>query len=187
VQQPKATVIVGILEEHLEELAYLWGQRRSALRSPEYTLRELHDLEERIEARVHGLLAGREHTVPLLEDGLSQDDPLVVFAAAYTFLRMGNDLGAHKVTDAFFQATRRLLDGIREALCHGPIDNVLSSLQRALATASAGTAAAAAEILAFHSRLDPRSERLQELLKDANPGVRRAAWRIVAFLGSSSQ
>ena len=70
-----------ILEEHLEELAFLWGQRQAALRHPEHTLRSFSGLEERIEAHLHGLLAVGDQANPLLEEKLTCDDELVVFAA----------------------------------------------------------------------------------------------------------
>jgi hypothetical protein len=35
------TLILDILEEHYEELEFLWGQRRAALRAPSYGNREL--------------------------------------------------------------------------------------------------------------------------------------------------
>ena len=50
-----------LVEEHFEELAFLWGQRRGALRSPRFMPRDLDRLEKRIEAHLQGLLiAGDE-------------------------------------------------------------------------------------------------------------------------------
>ena len=42
---PRATFIPDILEEHLEELAFLWSQRQTALRDPRYTIHELTHLD----------------------------------------------------------------------------------------------------------------------------------------------
>ena len=50
---PTATFIPDILEEHLEELAFLWGQRQTAVRDPRYTTREFTHLEERITAHLN--------------------------------------------------------------------------------------------------------------------------------------
>lgn len=110
------------------------------------------------------------------------------FVAAYTLLCMNSDLGAQKVTDAFKQANGKQLDGICEALCHGPIDKVLNSLERALASARPRTALAATEVLTFHSRFDrPNMERLAEFMRDENPEVRRSAWRSLVVLDSVSK
>jgi len=178
----KLKVIPDILEEHFEELAFLWGQRQEALYSPEYTLPELLELEERIEAHVQGLLVGAEHTIPFVDDGLSQDEPLEVFAASYTLLRLNIDSAARQVMDAFFQAEGPQLEGIREALCHGPIDMVMGRLHEAVTSAPAPIAAAAAEALAFHGKLDPAIPRLAKFFQDKNAKVRRAAWRLIMLV-----
>lgn len=180
----KLKVIPDILEEHFEELAFLWGQRQEALYSPEYTLPELLDLEERIEAHVQGLLIGTENTIPFVEDGLSQDEPLEVFAAAYTLLRLNIDSAARQVMDAFLQAEGPQLDGIREALSHGPIDMVMTLLREAVTSAPAPIAAAAAEALAFHRELDPAFDRLAEFSQDKDAQVRRAALRLTMLVSA---
>lgn len=180
----KLKVIPDILEEHFEELAFLWGQRQEALYSPEYTLPELLELEERIEAHVQGLLVGAENTIPFVEDGLSQDEPLEVFAAAYTLLRLNIDSAARQVMDVFMQAEGPQLDGIREALCHGPIDMVMARLHEAVTSAAAPIAAAAAEALAFHGKLDPAIPRLVEFSQDKDAQVRRAAWRLIMLIST---
>jgi hypothetical protein len=67
VTSPKLTFIPDILEEHYEELQYLWGHRQVALRSPRHVLRHLTEFEERMEAHVQGLLIAVEAMVPLVE------------------------------------------------------------------------------------------------------------------------
>ena len=185
--EPKTRVIVNILEEHFEELEFLWGQRQAALRSPEYTARELAELEERIEAHVQGLLVGGDATSPLVEEGLTADDPLVAFAAAYTLLRLNREAAAERVIQALLQADGPQLKGVRHALCHGPIELVLDQLRQAVDRTSAPVAVSAAEALAFHHELDAETGRLDDFLKDDNADVRQAAWRIVALLDSRWQ
>jgi len=183
----KLKVIPDILEEHFEELAFLWGQRQEALYSPEYTLPELLELEERIEAHVQGLLVGAENTIPFVEDGLSQDEPLEVFAASYTLLRLNIDPAARQVKDAFFQAEGPQLGGIREALCNGPIDMVMGQLRETVTSAPAPIAAAAAEALAFHGKLDPATAQLAKFSQDKSAQVRRAAWRLIMLVPAPGQ
>src|SRR6266487_51755 len=50
-----ATFTLDTLEELLEELAFSWRQRGTALRDPDYTVRELNDLEHRITALLDAL------------------------------------------------------------------------------------------------------------------------------------
>ena len=61
--------IPDIAEEHYEELQFLWTQRRNALRSSAYTMREMGMLEERIEAQTQGLLVLGDHLLELVSPG----------------------------------------------------------------------------------------------------------------------
>jgi uncharacterized protein (TIGR02270 family) len=184
--KPRAQFISDILEEHYEELEFLWGQRQSALRSPAYTSRTLLDLEERIEAHLQGLLIGGEQTVALVGPGLSDDDSTLAFAAAYTLLRLDSESAVQQVMDVFMGAKGGQLDGIRQALCYGPIDMIIGQLRESFATSPALIAVATAEALAFHRQFDPKVPRLGKLLRDENQNVRQAAWQVVAILGSTS-
>ena len=69
-----ARYIPELLEIHAEQLEYLWGQRRTALTSPEYTLRDFVDLNGRIEAHVQGLLAVPQALPELLCPLIESDD-----------------------------------------------------------------------------------------------------------------
>src|SRR5438093_13327929 len=99
-----ATYIRDILEEHVEELAFLWGQRRTALRSPRYTVRAFFHLEERIAAHLQGVLAVGGEALPLLEDTLRDGDSLAAFAAGYALLHHENHTATARVLDAFTHA-----------------------------------------------------------------------------------
>src|SRR5437879_3769442 len=82
---PALTYIPDILEEHLEELGFLWGLRRTALRSPLYSPRAFTYLEERIVGHLDGILADGApafHTEfqgspPDIQRFLRDDDPAV--------------------------------------------------------------------------------------------------------------
>lgn len=180
---PKLTVIPDILEEHLEEAAFLWGQRAVALQSPIYSPATFRRLEERIEAHVQGLLTSGEEAIPIVKDGLVAEEAPTSFAAAYTLLRLKIPHAAAIVAEAFGQAQEGQLDGIRQALCHGPIDLVLEDVRKAAMTAPPPIAVAAIEALAFHSRLGVEAKRLEQFFGDENPEVRRAAWKINGQIG----
>ncbi len=170
---PKATFIPDILEEHFEELAFLWGQRRAALRSPAYTLKKVRELEERIEAHVQGVLVPPpEHVRALHEPALSGDDGLAAFAAGYALLRMGN---ADRVVEAWLAATGDCLAGLTEALAHGfPSSRVVSlPCERP----------AAVEVLAFHGVQRLELRQLETWLGAEDRETRRAAWRAAALAG----
>jgi uncharacterized protein (TIGR02270 family) len=50
-----ARIVPDIVEQHAEEAAFLWSLRDAATDQPHITLRDLADLEERIEAHLDGL------------------------------------------------------------------------------------------------------------------------------------
>src|SRR6476659_7168319 len=84
----KPSYIPEILEEHYEELQFLWRIRTSALRSPRFTRPQLAKFEERIEAHVQGMLVVGESMRDLVEPGLAEADPTFAFVAALELLRL---------------------------------------------------------------------------------------------------
>jgi uncharacterized protein (TIGR02270 family) len=79
-----------LIGEHVQEAAFLWLERDHAVRAPNYRLRQLADLDERIEAHIDGLRVagegGRAHAEAAVESGLPED----VFPAAVLALEGGN-------------------------------------------------------------------------------------------------
>lgn len=179
------TFIPDIAEEHYEELQFLWTQRRNALHSSAYTLREMGMLEERIEAHTQGLLVLGDHLLELVEPGLAGDDEMPAFASAYALLRLGTAVAIERVRDAFLAAEGKRLDGIRDALAHGPAQPLIPLLQSLFTSAPLPLAAAAGEVLAFHRALSLTSEQLVPFLRDEHPAVRLGGWRIAAYCAAA--
>ena len=177
----RTNVISAILGQHLEEFLSLCGQHQHALQSPDYRAADLEPLEKRIAAHLDGILVAGEAAMPLLEEGLAGEEPQVAFAAAYILLRMGPET-SQRVLEAFLQAKEGQMEGIGRALCHSPVDPMMKSLRQAIADSPAPVAVAAAEVLAFHRKLDRSTKRLDMLLHDENPAVRCRAWRVMAML-----
>ena len=178
----RATLIADILVEHLEELEYLWGQRRAALDDPGYTPRELAHLEERIEAHVQGLLVAGEGLLPLVREGLGSDDATVVFASAYPLLRLKPARRRRARPGGFLTAKEGQLRGLTEALSHGPIGPILPRVAEATASAPPPVAVAAAEVLAFAAPASLKPDVFLRLLMHEDPSVRGHAWRVAARL-----
>lgn len=184
---PRATYIRDLLEEHFEELEFLLGQRRTALRSPDWTPRTLADLDERIEGHVQGLLVAEDAVAPLLAGRLAEDDPSIVRAAAYALLYSGAPAAGELVVDALVKATAEKLETLRDALCWGPIEGIAKRLEEAARTAPAPIAAAAVEALAAHGRANPVPERLDEFLAHDCALVRQIGCRLIAILEAPPQ
>ena len=179
-----STYIPDILEEHLEELEFLWGQRQNALRDPDYTLKAFWDLEERIEAHLQGVLVPGDSPMPLLEEGLRAEDSLAVFAAAYSLLRKNAERATSLVLDHFPDSNGERLAGLREALSYAPADRTQKDIEPYQRSENVARAAAATEILAFHSALRDRED-IKKFLGDPDANVRECGWRLVGYLGLS--
>jgi uncharacterized protein (TIGR02270 family) len=76
------SIIPHIVEQHLEEAAFLWSQRCRAVEAPHYTLDNLCRLDERVEAHIDGLRVAGDAGWEMCEAALEEDDPGLVFAAA---------------------------------------------------------------------------------------------------------
>jgi uncharacterized protein (TIGR02270 family) len=76
-------VIPAILDRHAEEAAFLWLLRDRAAVAPQFTLRTLAELDQRVEAHLDGLrVAGRAGWDRCWEEFLAHPEPGETFAAA---------------------------------------------------------------------------------------------------------
>jgi len=170
-----------LVEEHFEELAFLWGQRRGALASPRYFPRDLDRLEKRIEAHLQGLLIAGDELGEFVRPGLEGDDADEAFAAGFGLLRSRIPGAPDKVWEAFASARGPAADGLAEAFAHGPADTLLSRLEDEARSAPPDRSVAAAEALALRGRLRPDSRAQERWLAAEEPSVRRKAWRIASL------
>src|SRR2546426_10550881 len=180
---PRATFIPDILEEHVEELAFLWEQRQTAVRDPRYTTREFTHLEERITAHLQGVLAVGEVALPLLEDTLSGEDPFLIFAAAYALLHAKNETATARVRDSFGHAQGPVLAALQDALAQAPFNPGIAPFRELFPGRPAPVGAAAGTILAFHSVLEPTIPQIERLLRHEDALVRQSGWHLVGYLG----
>jgi uncharacterized protein (TIGR02270 family) len=181
---PKVVLLRDVLEEHFEELQFLWGLRRDSLRSPELTLPKVRRIESRMEAHADGLLLARGELPALVGEGLSSDDPLVSFAAGYVLLRSGVPGAAASVVEAFRRSAGGCREGLCDALAHGDIREVSGELADCMKSGDAGLAVSAATALALQR--PPGAPDLQDsrFREDADAAVRAAGWRLVPLLPS---
>lgn len=177
------TFIPDILHEHVEELGFLWSQRRGDLRSPHRTGRSLRELEERIRGRLHGVLVSAGRGLTLLEAALESDDPELVFGAAFSLLHLGSEPLANRVLEAFARAGGEGLVALRDALANAPATpDLLHRAWSLLDSQSAPIAAAMSVALAFHGALTLTPAQVGCFLSDADAGVRSEGWRLVSYL-----
>ncbi|HET9985773.1 MAG TPA: hypothetical protein VFQ38_19400 [Longimicrobiales bacterium] len=172
-----------VLEEHLEELGFLWGRRAGALRSAEETPRTLRRLDERIQAHLQGVLAVGERGLDLIAAGLDSDDPLAVFSSAFSLLHLRRADLAHRVVAALAAAQGPALGALRDALAHAPNPDATERLGPLLDAPAGAIAVAAAEALAFRGVLRLSTDQIGRFLADPDPAVRVAGWRLAGYLG----
>jgi uncharacterized protein (TIGR02270 family) len=111
---PPRLVRWDILEECLDEAAFLWSQWERALTSPDYTLPEVAYLEERLLARLDPLvLGGAPASKRLLQPSLESEEPERLGAAALALL-MGD--GTEHV-ELLLELLQRGTEPQRAALC----------------------------------------------------------------------
>ena len=119
-----------IVEEHLDEAAFLWTQWEHALLSPRYTLAEVADgPEERLRAHVDGLVVGGELVVErLLIPALTHDEPEYRFAAASALLASGERDRRAAVLDALAAASGPALAALGRAFALHPSSETTQAL-----------------------------------------------------------
>lgn len=169
--------IPELLNIHLEELEFLWGQRRIALHSPDYFLRDFLHLNERLEAHIQGLLAVpsalTDLLLPQLQAAESRDS---VFAAACPLLRLANSAVTEQVIHYFLQADVTIIPGFRDAFSYAPAGLYVNALKQILKEGEPLQAAYAATALANLRSLDAANTALNSLLSHKNPLISAAAW-----------
>jgi uncharacterized protein (TIGR02270 family) len=146
-------------------------------------MREFSALEQRIETHVEELLAAGIELLPVLEEGLTSEDPAASFAAAYALLRLENETATLAVIQAFSGARDQQMLGLRQALALARMEQILPSMPFLFFSSATPTVAAAADILACHGALPPPGVTIETLLEYQDPNVRETGWRVVANAG----
>lgn len=80
-------IILDVIEEHAEEAAFLWQQRESAVRAPDFDLSDIVDADERLEAHLDGLRIGGDKSFEISKD-LGWDLPGEYFTAMTIAIRI---------------------------------------------------------------------------------------------------
>lgn len=171
------SILPPIVNVHFSELQALWEQRSHAVRNPDYFVKDLADLDERIEAHADGLVVALQRGNSMFVEALGAGEPYAVFAAAYPLLQTESPDDAALVLHAFRSAEGAALLGFRDAFCHAPTRHTLSGLRGIAAGDALAAAAIANECLVFHGQAGCAASRWLELVQHEDPTVRSACWR----------
>ena len=173
--------MMDILEEHLEELAWLWPLRQTMLASGEHDLVALGRVERRIAAHADALVLAGEIAMPLLEQAIEGDEGSAA-AAAHVLLSMRRPDASELVLKALPAAAGPARTGLRVGMRAGPKDILTEELTRLAREAAPAIAVIAADVLAFRGAPPPSPERIVDFIQDQDPEVRCTGWRLVGLV-----
>ena len=88
-----------VVEQHAEDAAFLWLLRDDAVHAPNYNLKDLSDLDERVEANIDGLRVAGDVGWEYCEKGLEIEEPGEVFAAGVIAFEGTDESRIQKVID----------------------------------------------------------------------------------------
>ncbi len=178
----RTPVMLDVLNEHFEELDFLWEQRESVIFAPDWNLLELAELEERAEAHLDGLRIGAGHSVEIARPALAAEERGATIAAALTLMAMDPPDQEAEVVLAMAEAASPMArNGIRIGLRHSDVSRVADRLTQMASMGEAAVRAAAVDVLAFHGL--PAPPRLAELMSAPDAEIRRRCYRAAARFG----
>lgn len=176
-----APMLLDVLEEHLEELDFLWEQREGILRAADWTLPELAAHEERAEAHLDGLRIGGDASAAIARPLLRGEERSAATAATLVLMSLRSPALASEVLDAAAAAPPEIRDGIRIGLRHADVRGIVPQLAEMAASGEPGQRALAADVLAFH-RLPPPGG-LAELRFAEDPEIRAVVYGAIGRFG----
>jgi uncharacterized protein (TIGR02270 family) len=197
-------VMMDILEEHLDEAAFLWSQWERALVAPDFDLSETAECEERLLAHLDGLVVGGEPAEELLLPALETDEATRISSAAFALLAGPGQRGLQETLSVLHTGDAVQRAGIQRALELSEREGLAQTLLKLLEGTDAALRLLAFQVLSFRGGApqetrvkwlyhdaaevviaalrDPRSlprdatqSILPQLLVDPRPGVRAAA------------
>ena len=81
-------VIPAVIEQHADEAAFLWLLRDYAVRAPHYTLSDLAQLDNRVDAHIDGLRIAADGGWEISKNSLSESDTGEFLLLGYWRLRV---------------------------------------------------------------------------------------------------
>lgn len=169
-----------LYEEYAEEASFLYEQRQAAVRSPDYTLEELLELDERIEAHIDGLRIGGDAGWQIVKEQLALEEAGEVFTGAVLAFESADEQRISEVLEVATQSAE-LARGAISALGWLSYEQAQPHIQRLIESDEPMRQRIGIASVAVH-RQDP-GPALKEAVDDSEPLVRAWALRAVGELG----
>ncbi|MFL5349705.1 MAG: TIGR02270 family protein [Hyalangium sp.] len=176
-----------ILQEHLQEAAFLWKQRWRSLLASDYVLSEIAEGDEaRLLAHIDGLvIGGRPAAERILLPALEGEETPSIVAAACALLESKEPDWLPTVLDWFVQGADEVRAGISQALSLSGRADVTSSLVKRFSSLDAADQVFALEVL--RSRQADTGQVLTQLAAEREgPELLIAAIRAARFAPSAT-
>jgi hypothetical protein len=178
-----AAILVDVVREHLDEVAFLSVQRRKLLFSPEVPLPALRRHDERIAAHRDGLVVGLPVSLELAWERIAGDDPWDVFAAVRVWLELGNP-ALESVVEHLDKAGAESVPGWIEAFRRTPIDRLETIFPEGpTGNEAPRVLALLVDAWGWHGLLPDL--RLPEFARNEDPSVRRTLARALGWIRGS--
>jgi len=179
-EQVNSTIIQSVVEQHAEEAAFLWLQRDAAVCAPHYSLDDLAELDDRVEAHIDGLRIAGDEGWEICKESLEWEEPGEIFTAAFLAFEKGNDAWIQTVLEAGSESLE-LSRGIISALGWLSYPRAEAHIQKFLISESPDLRRIGIAACALH-RKDP-GKALIDVLSDKNILLRARALKAAGELG----
>jgi uncharacterized protein (TIGR02270 family) len=176
----EASIIKPILEQHIEEAAFLWLQRDAAVWRPHYSIRDVSHLDDRVEAHLDGLRVADEAGWEVCREALTIGGSGEVFAAAVLAFERGDEFRIQEVLEANGSDSKSS-GGITSALGWLPCEAATRPIERLVSAELSHLRRIGLAASAIHRR-DPGTP-LTRALTDQEPLLKARALRAVGELG----
>lgn len=171
-----------IIDQHVEEAAFLWLLRSQAVHAPNYAPDDLAELEERIDAHLEGLALAGEDGWQACEAALEFKEAGEVFAASVIAIRSDSEEKLARVL-AVVEEVPESGKGMTSALGWHAFGQIKPIADKLLAAESAAHRTVGLATYAIH-RVDP-GDALDKALVDDDPWLRARACKAAGELGAA--
>jgi len=173
-------VIPHIIDQHAEEAAFLWLLRHAAVDEPHYDLKDLANLDERVEAHIDGLRIAGDYGWDICEKNLEFKEAGEVFAAAVLALE-GDSAEKLNIVYRVVESELETVTGMISALGWVEPVELAGKVSGLLASADPLWRRVGIAACAIH-RVDPKSH-LNSAFDDADLQLQARALRAAGEIG----
>lgn len=169
-----------VITQHAEDAAFLWIQRDQAVKAPNYSLKDLSDMDERVEAHLDGLRIADQVGWQICEEALDNEEPGDIFTAGVLAFESGDTERIQKVLD-IGTSSPELERALISALGWIEVDKLDHIIRDLLASDNPEILRVGIAAFAVHRR-DPGTI-LSQAITDSNHRLRARALKAAGELG----